>query len=227
MGRLSGARLVRTAYDALAHAVAGCSEERSWAPTACRGWAVRDLTFHCLTDAQRALVAVHTPTSERTDRDAVTYWRDWAPDPVGASNGRRFVRVAASMFSDWDQLRDLYLETSAAVCEAMASLPAQRCIRTQGHVLTVEDLASTLCVEATVHHLDLAVGLGASPGAGPGPSAEALAEVRRVLDGLVGVPVNVAWTDERYARVATGRAEPTADEARALGQVAERFPLFS
>lgn len=67
MGRLSGARLVRTAYDALAHAVAGCSEERSWAPTACRGWAVRDLTFHCLADAQRALVAVHTrPRSEPT-----------------------------------------------------------------------------------------------------------------------------------------------------------------
>ena len=225
MGRLSGGRLVCTAYDALARAVAGCGEDRSWAPTACRGWAVRDLTFHCLADAQRALVAVHTPTSERTDRDAVTYWRGWAPDPVGASNGRRFVRVAASMFSDWDQLRDLYLETSAAVCEAFASLPAGRCIRTQGHVLTVEDLASTLCVEATIHHLDLVVGLGA--GSPTGPSVEGLAEVRRVLDGLVGGQVNVAWTDERYARVATGRAEPTADEARALGPVVERFPLFS
>src|SRR3954470_12091683 len=84
---MRGARLVREAYDGLARVVADCDEDRSWAPTACRGWAVRDLTFHCLTDAQRALVAVHTPTSDPPDRDAVTYWLDWAPDPVGAANG--------------------------------------------------------------------------------------------------------------------------------------------
>jgi hypothetical protein len=48
-----------------------------------------------------------------------------------------------------------------------------------------------------------------------------------VLDGLVGVPVKVTWSDERYARVATGRAEPTSVEAQALGGLADRFPLFS
>jgi hypothetical protein len=219
---MSTARLVRQAYDGLARVVAGCDEDRSWAPTACVGWAVRDLTFHCLSDAQRALVAVHTPTSAPADRDAVTYWRDWAPDPVGAANGRRFVRVAASMFSEWNQLRDVYLETAAAVSEALGSLPPDRRVRTQGHVLTLEDLASTLCVEATIHHLDLVHDLPHE-----GPPAAGLAEVRRVLDGLVGAAVKVAWSDERYARVATGRAEPTADEAQALGGLADRFPLFS
>ena len=219
---MGGAELVREAYDGLARFVAGCDEDRSWASTACVGWAVRDLTFHCLADAQRALVAVHTPTSEPPVRDAVTYWRDWAPDPVGAANGRRFVRVAASMFSDWDQLREVYLETAAAVSEALGSLPPDRRVRTQGQVLTVDDLASTLCVEATIHHLDLVDDLPAQ-----GPSAAGLAEVRRVLDGLGGTPVKVSWSDERYARVATGRAEPTPDEAQALGGLADRFPLFS
>jgi hypothetical protein len=95
-------------------------------------------------------------------------------------------------------------------------------VRTQGHVLTLEDLASTLCVEATIHHLDLVHDLPHE-----GPPAAGLAEVRRVLDGLVGAAVKVAWSDERYARVATGRAEPTADEAQALGGLADRFPLFS
>src|SRR3954453_3533284 len=167
---MSGARLVREAYDGLARVVADCDEDRSWAPTACRGWAVRDLTFHCLTDAQRALVAVHTPTSDPPDRDAVTYWLDWAPDPVGTANGRRYVRVAASMFSDWEQLRDLYVATATAVSEALANFPPDRRVRTQGHVLTVEDLASTLCVEATIHHLDL-VGNLSDPGpSGSGPA---------------------------------------------------------
>src|SRR3954454_22052002 len=98
---MRGARLVREAYDGLARVVADCDEPSSWAPTGCRGWAVRDLTFHCLTDAQRALVALHSPTSAAPDRDAVTYWRDWAPDPVGAAAERRHVRVAASMFLAW------------------------------------------------------------------------------------------------------------------------------
>jgi hypothetical protein len=222
MSGVSGARLVREAYDGLARVVAGCDEPRSWAPTACRGWAVRDLTFHCLTDAQRALVAAHTPTSDLPDRDGATYWLDWAPDPVGAANGRRFVRVAASMFSDWDQLRDLYLETAAAVPEALAGLAPDRRVRTQGHGLTVEDLASTLCVEATIHHLDLVHDLPDH-----GPPHLGLAEVRRVLDALAGAPVEVPWSDERYARVATGRSEPTADEVRALEGLADRFPLFS
>jgi hypothetical protein len=89
-------------------------------------------------------------------------------------------------------------------------------------VLTVGDLLSTLCVEATIHHLDLTTDL---PGAG-GPAPEGLAEVRRVLDGLVGEPVASSWTDERYALVATGRARPSQEEERELGPLSERFPLF-
>jgi hypothetical protein len=226
MGTPSGAELVEEAYGALARVLGDCDEELSWAPTACLGWAVRDLAFHCLTDAQRALVALHTPTSQTPDRDAVTYWRDWSPDAVGAANGRRFVRVAASMFLKWDELRELYLDTSAAVTEAAAAAPPSRLVRTQGHVLTADDLARTLCVEATIHHLDLVDGLGHRL-VDRGPTASGLAEVRRVLDGLVGHPVALGWTDGRYARVATGRARATPDEARSLGPVLDRFPLFS
>lgn len=222
----SGARLVGEAYGALAGVLGDCDEALSWAPTACLGWAVRDLTFHCLTDAQRALVALHTPTSRTPDRDAVTYWRDWAPDQVGAATGRRFVRVAASMFLEWEQLRELYLDTAGAVTEAAAAVPPSRLVRTQGHVLTADDLARTLCVEATVHHLDLVDGLG-DRFLDRGPTVSGLAEVRSVLDGLVGRPVAVGWTDARYARVATGRARATPDEARSLGPVLDSFPLFS
>src|SRR3954447_21561923 len=219
----TGADLVRESYAALSEVLRDCGDDGSWAPTGCRGWSVRDLTFHCAADAQRALVALHTPTDEPVDRDATTYWRDWTPDPEAAARGRRFNRVGASMFLLWDQLRELYLETSAAVVHALTSTPPANRVRTQGHVLTADDLARTLCVEATLHHLDLLEGL---PDA-EGPAATAFQEVRRVLDALVGEQVARGWADERYARVATGRAQPTSEELAELGEVADRFPLVS
>lgn len=170
-----------------------------------------------------ALVALHRPTDEPADRDAVTYWSDWVPDPVGAANGRQATRVAASMYLRFDGLRELFLETCEALEHAVAGLPGEQRVRTQGHVLTVDDLLSTLAVEETVHHLDAVVGL---PGR-PAPPASGLAEVRRVLDGLLGRPLPEAWSDTRCALVGTGRLPLTPEERRALGSHADRLPLFS
>lgn len=61
----------------------------------------------------------------------------------------------------------------------------------------------------------------------PGPSPTALASVRATLDGLLGHPVPVDWSDEHYARAATGRVSLTEAERLALGADADRFPLFS
>ncbi|HYO40490.1 MAG TPA: maleylpyruvate isomerase N-terminal domain-containing protein [Nocardioidaceae bacterium] len=219
----SGASLVDEAYDGMIRALAGVDEQDSWRPTACTGWAVRDLTHHCLADAQRALVALHTPTREKVDRDAVTYWSDWAPDDAAAAQGRRFTRVGASMFLAWEQLRALYVDTARAVVHAGAASDPTGRVRTQGHVLRADDLLRTLTVEATLHHLDLVADL---PGA-PGPAAAGLAEVRRVLDGLLGASPALDWDDERYARVATGRAGATERELRLLGPMRDRLPLFA
>jgi hypothetical protein len=213
---------LRSAYEAASVAVASLGDQESWQPTGCTGWAVRDLVFHCLQDAQRALVALHTFASEPTDRDAVTYWQDWRPDTTGAANGRRWVRVNGSMFLDFGQLQGLYLETLAAtVHAAKAADPAQH-VRTQGHVLTARDLLTTLAVEATIHHLDMTAHLPHLPG----PAPEGLAAVRATLDGLLGQPAPPEWTDEHYARVGTGRIGLRAAESATLGAAAERFPLF-
>ncbi|MDH6589295.1 uncharacterized protein (TIGR03083 family) [Streptomyces sp. SAI-133] len=215
--------VLRAAYGAFAAVVRPLGDEESWLPTGCAGWAVRDLVFHCAGDAQRALVALHTPAAGPADRDAVTYWRDWAPDPVGAAHGRRWNRVSASMFLDFGRLRELYLETAAATVNAAADARPDLRVSTQGHVLTAGDLVLTLAVEATIHHLDLVTDL---PGAA-GPSPAGLAAVRATLDGLVGRPVPLDWSDEHYARAATGRTPLTDAERLALGADADRFPLFS
>jgi hypothetical protein len=217
------ATLLEESYGAFVGVLSQVADEQSWNPTGCEGWSVRDLAYHHLLDAQRALVALHTPALPPADRDAVSYWQDWAPDPVGSTNHRRFVRVVASMFSQWDQLRGVHAQTCLAVVDAARSVVPERLVGTQGHVLAAGDLLSTLCVEATIHHLDLVTDL---PGA-PGPVPAGLTEVRRVLDGLVGEPVATSWGDERYVRVATGRARPSEEELRELGPLTERFPLFS
>jgi hypothetical protein len=165
---------------------------------------VRDLVFHCLGDAQRALVARHTPAPGPPDRDAVSYGQDWAPDPVGAANGRRWNRVGTSMSLDFGQLRELYLGTAAATVVAAAAADPDRPVATQGHVLTAGDLMLMLAVEASIHHLDLVTG----PLTAPGPEPTALACVRATLDGLLGRPVPVDWSGEHYARAATGRRTP-------------------
>ncbi|MEU3459285.1 maleylpyruvate isomerase N-terminal domain-containing protein [Streptomyces sp. NPDC006733] len=216
------ADVVRAAYGAFDAVVAPLSDEQSWLPTGCTGWSVRDLVFHCVSDAQRGLVALHTPSDRAPDRDAVTYWEDWRPEPVGAAAGRRFNRVVAGMFLHVDQLWELYAQTAAAVVHAAAAASVDRPVATQGHVLRSGDLLRTLAVEATIHHLDLVVSL---PDAA-GPPQQGLAEVRRTLDGLLGRPAPTAWDDAHYARAATGRAPLTAADRDHLGADAARFPLF-
>ncbi|MFI2619545.1 maleylpyruvate isomerase N-terminal domain-containing protein [Streptomyces sp. NPDC018584] len=214
---------LKSAYEAIASVVTSLGEEDSWLPTGCVGWAVRDLVFHCLGDAQRGLVALHTPADGPADRDAITYWATLQPGTAGAASEQRHARVAASMFPEFEELRELYLATTAAAVTAAERSDAQQLISTQGHVLTADDLMATLAVEATIHHLDLVAHL---PAPAPGPGAAGLACVRGTIDGLLGRPAPENWSDEHYALVATGRLPLTAAERHGLGADAARFPLF-
>ncbi len=223
------------AYDGLLETLHTVDEEDSWAPTGCTGWSVRDLTHHCWSDAQRALVALHTPSDAPADLDSTTYWVDWGSDPAGAANGRRFTRVAASMFLLWEQLRDAYDATARAVLHAASagsagsshSADGEARIVTQGHVLVVEDLLSTLAVEATIHHLDLVAHLPAAAG----PRPEALRGARAVVDAVAlevgGLPFPTAWDDAVVVRIATGREELDVSVREGLGALVDRIPLFT
>ncbi len=79
------------------------------------------------------------------------YWPDWRPDDAGAVNGRRCIRVIASMFLQVDQL--CHQEAVAAVMNAVTEAMVEKRVDTQGYVMTVGDLIRTLAVEATAHHL--------------------------------------------------------------------------
>jgi hypothetical protein len=192
-----------------------------WFPTGCAGWSVRDLLFHLRGDAQRALVALASPTPAAPDTDASSYWSHWRPGTDAAQISLRMTRIGASVYSGLRPILDSYAETTEAVVYAATQADPGRAVRTQGHVLTVADLVRTLAVEAAVHHLDLVVALDR-----PLPSAGPLRLVREALDGLLGRPLPVTWDDVTYARVGTGRAVVPEDDREALGALSGRFPLF-
>lgn len=210
--------LLADVYSALAGVVEGLGEADAWSATGCTGWAVRDLVHHVADDAVRGLVAAHTPATVGADCDAVSYWRSWGNEPEKDEAIRRFTRAEASL-RGWAQLRERHLESAAATVRALDGLPEDAVLTTQGHALAAADLASTLAVEATLHHADLVVHLDAAP-----PTAVGWAEVRRVVESLLGKELP-GWTDERVALVGTGRAKPIDDERRAL--TGTTVPVFS
>jgi uncharacterized protein (TIGR03083 family) len=213
---VDGYQVLNSSYRALLGVVDRLDDRVGWRNTRCAGWTVRDLVHHLWSDAQRALVALHTPAVGPANVDAVSYWRAWQPGAPSAEAGRRGTRIMASAWSSVEPMAALYAETARAVLVASRGRAGGDLVRTQGHVLTVDALFRTLAVEATVHHLDLRLGK---------PSEEGIAETRRVLDGLLGRPARIK-DSVRYALIGTGRESPTEEESQALGIDAERLPLF-
>jgi hypothetical protein len=213
--------LLRTAYGDLSAVLSSLTVEEGWEPTGCAGWTPVDLGFHLLSDARRALVALNRPAPGPADTTAINYWTAWRPPAPGDDEELWSTRVAASVHGGLRAIAGRYAETSAAVLVAAGRVAATDLVTTQGRVLTVADLLSTLTVEAAVHHLDLVLRLDR-----PGPAAAPLAEVRRVLDGLLRHPLPADWDDVTAARRGTGREPLTADDRGVLGDDADAFPLF-
>jgi uncharacterized protein (TIGR03083 family) len=212
--------LLEETYEALTAVVAALGDDDAWAPTGCTGWTVRDLVWHLHADAVRGLVAAHTPAHREADCDSVAYWRAWGSDPEADESNRRLTRVEAGLH-EFRSLRERHLEAAAAAARAVAALPHDEVVATQGHAIGAGDLASTLAVEATLHHVDLVAHLGDGV---VEPTTAGLAEVRRVVERLLGVGLPT-WSDERVALVGTGRATATAEERAHLSGV--RLPVFS
>lgn len=179
-------------YAAWTDHLDGLEPERLGRPSRASAWTVKELLFHQLLDARRALVAAATPATTAPDVDHVSYWRPFRPDEGdGGAAHARFVVACAAAY-DQEQLVEEWRETSAAAFHAM-SHPAVVVVSTQGHALTIENLCSTLVVEATVHLLD----------AHGTPPADALEHTVGVLTRLRGRALAGDGADEVLR--ATGR----------------------
>ncbi len=142
--------LLDAAFAGVARAATSLGQV-DWAqPTRAAAWTVLALLHHQLTDAQRALVALACTTDAAPDVDRVTYWADFLP---GAGAGP--ASLAAAAYDNPADLVARWTATAALVVRTATAADHEGRVETQGHVIGVGDLVSTLVVEATVHHLDL------------------------------------------------------------------------
>ncbi|WP_395657356.1 maleylpyruvate isomerase N-terminal domain-containing protein [Nocardioides sp.] len=174
------ADLLADTYDAFTAHVTGLAPAGLEQPTRAPAWNVRQLLFHQLLDAQRALVALATPASGEPDVDDVTYWRPFLPSGGGDDAAHaRFVVAVADAYDGPRGLLAQWTATAGAAGHAARAADPEGRIATQGHVLTVPDFVSTLLVEATIHLLD----------AHGAPPPAAVAHTRRVLEAIDGEPL--------------------------------------
>src|SRR4051812_696425 len=142
--------LLSGAYRDLSAVLSSLTVEEGFEPTGCAGWTPVDLGFHLLSDARRALVALHTPVAGPADTDAVDYWTAWQPPEPGDDEELWSTRVAASVHGGLPGIAGRYAETSAAVLVAAGRGGPAGLVRTQGGLLSVRDLLSTPLVEAAL-----------------------------------------------------------------------------
>jgi hypothetical protein len=216
-----GGRLLQSVYALISDAVGDPASGQLDQGTRTSAWTVRELLFHLLLDAQRALVAFSTPASGPADLDHVTYWRPFRP--ANGDGGRahaEFVTRAAAAYSSSGVLVDQWTETSSAAAWAGRQERVE-IVSTQGHRLRSADFIDTLIVEATIHHLDLTLNLEA-----PSVPAEALERVRIVLDGLLGTALPLEWGDVEYVLKGTGRVALSPADRDQLGDLALKIPLL-
>lgn len=209
-------------YGLLSEIIASLGTEELTTASACEGWTNKDLLFHLLLDAQRALVTFNTPGTGSPDKDFVTYWQGFIASDEGSRAHARFVRISAAAHQDPRQICTRWIGTAeAAVRSCMAS--DLSVVATQGHVLTIADFIATLVVEAAIHHLDLVQNLEAKPG----PAESALTITTATLNGLLAAPRPSHWDDATYILKATGRRQLNERDRTALGDRAVAIPLFS
>ena len=215
--------LLAEAYDAITDTVTGLGDDAFERPTRTAAWTVRELLLHQLLDAQRALMALACTTDARPDVDELSYWAPFRPgEGDGGAAHARFVRAAAAAYASPRGLVAHWRDTAQAAVRAARAADLESRFETQGHVIALPDLLSTLVLEASVHHLDLIHELPAAP---PTP-ARGLALTRRVLEGLLAAPLPPSWSDADAALRGTGREPLTAGDRAALGDSAARFPLL-
>lgn len=189
-------------------------------PSGCPGWARLEVVVHVRAGLQELLACFTAGTALAPDRDAATYWLEFAPGGGGGTvEGTMWLRRTSSAYARPSgavrHLADVLDQTEHALGGLQDAT-----VRFQGHVLSTGDLIATWAVELHLHRLDLLV-----PYAEASDAAMLARETIEVLaDG--SAPAANLVAAERFLLIGSGRVEPTADERQALGGIAARLPVF-
>jgi hypothetical protein len=212
--------------ERLADVVAALSDADLVAPTLCDGWLAAHLLAHVRLGLAEHATSFAEPAGpgEATDRDYVSYWRDWPPGNRPATyDGVRFHWASGSVYATADGLRG-HLADTARQAAGMSRQAPTGAFRLQGHVMETTDILAMWTAEWVTHQLDLTAYL---PGDRLGPTDEALALTVRTIDELTGGPVRPqAWDPATYVLKGAGRLVLDDTEREFLGERAARFPAF-
>ncbi|WP_433075995.1 maleylpyruvate isomerase N-terminal domain-containing protein [Dactylosporangium sp. CA-052675] len=183
--------------------------EPDWArPSPCPPWTAAALLGHVVAGVVRVPGMLDAPAPERAEIDAAGYFRaderfSGGTDAERIDSGRR----AAAEAGGPELVRRLATAREDAIGRCRREPPG-RVVRTRhGDAMLLTDFLVTRVLEAGIHGLDLADALGREPWLTP-PAA-------RLLVGLYGGAA-LGWAPLALLRVATGRAEPTPQQAADL-----------
>lgn len=91
-------------YGALDALITALDDEQLKLPSGCQGWSNKDLVFHLLLDAQRALVTFNSPAEGPPDRDFINYWNGFQASDESSHAHARFVRASAAAHVDFTEV---------------------------------------------------------------------------------------------------------------------------
>ncbi|WP_367435441.1 maleylpyruvate isomerase N-terminal domain-containing protein [Streptomyces celluloflavus] len=213
--------LFSRSWTALRTAVVQLPDEDFARPSGCAGWLVRDLVCHLIIDAQDVLITLVTPAETEPTRDAVTYWDVAETPPTGDDPLDALIVRPAAAYEEPSLLRFHLDDVGSAAGRAAALADPDLRVGTRDVVLTAGDYLSAYVLEWTLHHLDLVAHLPDVAG----PSEEALARTRDMLERIARAPFPASFSDKDALLVGTGRRAPTATEKAELGELAAKLPL--
>lgn len=213
---VAGVDLFSSSWSDLRTAVAELPDEAFARPSGCAGWLVRDLVCHLVIDAQDVLITLVTPAESEPTRDAVTYWEVAETPPTGDDPlDALIVRLAAAY--EEPHLLKFHLDDVGSAAGRAAELADPRArVGTRDQVLTAGDYLSAYILEWTLHHLDLVAHLPDVAG----PSTEALARTRAMLEEIAGAAFPASFSDADALLVGTGRRAPSDAENAVLAEEA-------
>jgi len=91
-------------------------------PTRTAAWDARELLFHQLCDAQRALIVLTTDDPGPADTDEVSYWSAWSPGSPGAAAHARYAAKAAAAYGHPSSLVSQWGDTASAAVRAAEAM---------------------------------------------------------------------------------------------------------
>jgi uncharacterized protein (TIGR03083 family) len=200
---------------------AGLSDTDLAKSTSCTGWRVADLITHLRLGMDEILQGLSSATDKPTDRDAISYWRDWPPTGPASFSDVRWIWAQSASYATASGLRD-HFEVSAAAAQAACAQSSSGPISFQSHVMMIDDFLSMWIVEFAVHHFDLVRDIENQRA----PSEEVIDLLIATLQTLTGVNDLNGWDELTFIRKATGRETLNRDDLEKLGDKKRRFPAF-